>query len=198
MPCSIYFNTNLKVPGYDLRDEFERIRLETDLGTDPVVNVKFKNGSCPDVRTRCWLEVSGHYRGRAGAAVEKIQQDQKKEPRPSSASKQKEVVFMQAIIRDDKGTIRFRKNAIVRYLLDKGGLTLNDLATVGFSQADEEQFAQLIGYGLSEFHELDYVSDETALAASAAARKQFAIREDKIIGCRDAGCEIHCGVAREY
>lgn len=102
---------------------------------------------------------------------------------------------MQTIIRDDDGIVRFQKNEIVRFLLDKGGLDLNDLAIRDWSQSDEEQFAQLIGYSLCGFHELSYVSDETALAASDAARQQLAIKGD--VGCRDSGCEIHCGVEKE-
>lgn len=56
--------------------------------------------------------------------------------------------------------VRFRANAIVRYLLDSGPFDMNHLATLPFSDADREQFAQLIGYSLGGFSELDYVSDE--------------------------------------
>lgn len=52
---------------------------------------------------------------------------------------------MQPIYLDKHGAVRFKENAIVSYLLDKGGLTLNDLAKVEFPQEDREQFAQLIG-----------------------------------------------------
>jgi len=56
---------------------------------------------------------------------------------------------------------RFVGNEIVRYLLDNGGIDLNKLAVLDFSQEDREQFAQLIGYSLSGYSELSYVSDET-------------------------------------
>jgi hypothetical protein len=61
--------------------------------------------------------------------------------------------------------LRFKANAIVRHLLDNGGIDLNAIAMLSFSQEDREQFAQLIGYSLSGFGELSYVSDETYNAA---------------------------------
>jgi hypothetical protein len=42
---------------------------------------------------------------------------------------------------------------------------MNSLAEHDFSPEDREQFAQLIGYSLSGFGELSYVSDETYAAA---------------------------------
>lgn len=62
---------------------------------------------------------------------------------------------------DCNGTLRFKANAIIRHLLDHGGIVLNDLARMDFSQNDREQFAQLIGYSLGGYGELGYVSDET-------------------------------------
>lgn len=73
---------------------------------------------------------------------------------------------IQPIYTDDQGAHRFQKNAIVEFLLDNGGYTLNDLAIMKFSNEDREQFAQLIGYSLSGFAELSYVSDETFNAAT--------------------------------
>ncbi len=62
---------------------------------------------------------------------------------------------------NENGTLRFKRNAIVRYLLDEGPFDMNKLTLLPFSQEDREQFAQLIGYSLSGFGELSYVSDET-------------------------------------
>lgn len=72
---------------------------------------------------------------------------------------------IQPLATDEHGTVRFRSNAIVRYLLDNGGIDMNKLACIEFPQEDREQFAQLIGYSLSGFGELDYVTDETYSAA---------------------------------
>jgi len=57
------------------------------------------------------------------------------------------------------GVIRFKENKIVTYLLDNGGLDMNDIASSDFSNEDREQFAQLIGYSHSGASELHYVSD---------------------------------------
>lgn len=73
---------------------------------------------------------------------------------------------LQPLALDDHGTLRFHPNAIVRHLLDHGGINLNDLARMEFSQEDWEQFAQLIGYSLSGFGELSYVRNETYEAAA--------------------------------
>ena len=56
--------------------------------------------------------------------------------------------------------IRFKRNEIVRYLLDSGGIDMNQLAMLNFSDEDRVQFAQLIGYSLAGFGELSYVSDK--------------------------------------
>lgn len=111
---------------------------------------------------------------------------------------------MQPMVRDARGVVRFQDNAIVRWLLDEASagrkVDLNDIGrralwTDGlFTQADQEQFAQLIGYSLHGFHELSYVSDETAVAASQAAHDQLG---EKVYGCRDIGCPIHSGVSTD-
>jgi hypothetical protein len=75
---------------------------------------------------------------------------------------------IQPIVRDSHGTVRFKENAIVRYLLDNGGIDMNKLATLPFCQNDREQFAQLIGYSLSGFGDLSYVSDRTYERAAMA------------------------------
>ena len=96
---------------------------------------------------------------------------------------------MQPVIKDDRGVLRFRENAIVRHLLDHGGIDLNKLALLKFSQADREQFAQLIGYSVSGYHELSYVSDYSATMASELASEVV----PDAGGCRDEGCPIHGG-----
>jgi hypothetical protein len=68
---------------------------------------------------------------------------------------------IQPLAKDEYGTLRFKENAIVRYLLDSGPSDMNSLSIMQFSINDREQFAQLIGYSLGGFGELDYVSDET-------------------------------------
>ncbi len=72
---------------------------------------------------------------------------------------------IQPIVEDSHGVLRFKANAVVEYLLDKGGLNMNDLAMIDFPREDREQFAQLIGYSHSGSGDLGYVSDEVWLAA---------------------------------
>lgn len=64
-----------------------------------------------------------------------------------------------------EGIVRFKENAIVRYLLDAGPFNMNTLAIAPFSGEDREQLAQLIGYSISGFGDLSYVTDETYLRA---------------------------------
>ena len=103
---------------------------------------------------------------------------------------------MQPLVEDSSGIIRFKANYIVKTLLDecqaRARFGLNDLGVMAFTQADWEQFYQLIGYSLTGYHELSLVSDETAAEASRAARRVAPTAS----GCRDDGCPIHCGVER--
>lgn len=68
---------------------------------------------------------------------------------------------IQPLEKDSNNILRFKQNAIARFLLDAGPFDLNQLASRPFSQEDREQFAQLIGYSLAGFSELSYVSNET-------------------------------------
>lgn len=74
---------------------------------------------------------------------------------------------MQPTETDPKGVVRFRPNKLVQFLLDNNGkIDMNMLASIDFPREDREQFAQLIGYSLSGFSELSYVTDESYLAAA--------------------------------
>jgi hypothetical protein len=48
---------------------------------------------------------------------------------------------------------------------------MNQLGYMNWSNEDREQFAQLIGYSLSGFSSLSYVSDETYQLATATANE---------------------------
>ena len=78
---------------------------------------------------------------------------------------------LQPIEFDRHGVARFRGNAIVRFLLDwasERGMSLNDLALIPFSDDDRAQFAQLIGYSVSGWGDLHYVSPENYARAESA------------------------------
>lgn len=68
---------------------------------------------------------------------------------------------------DAKGTLRFKRNAIVEHLLDSHPTCdLNKLAVMDFTNEDRQQFAQLIGYSLDGYSELRcYVDDDAYYAA---------------------------------
>jgi len=66
---------------------------------------------------------------------------------------------------DEHGVVRFKQNAIVRYLLDQGGIDLNQISGTPFSRQDRVQFAQLIGYSMGGFGDLSYVTQEDYEAA---------------------------------
>lgn len=84
---------------------------------------------------------------------------------------------MQPIGWDGHGVIRFKRNAIVNTLLqecaERGGTDLNRIAilvqTGAFSVEDEIQLAQLIGYSVSGFGDLNYVPEEIVAQADAEA-----------------------------
>lgn len=82
---------------------------------------------------------------------------------------------------DDKGVLRFKENRIVRHLLDNGGIDLNQLARIEFDREDREQLAQLIGYSLSGFADLSYVTDDTySIAEASFVNPDLHWRDEKI------------------
>ena len=90
---------------------------------------------------------------------------------------------MQPLELDGQGVLRFRANAIVRHLLDNGGIDMNAIARGDFTREDREQFAQLIGYSHSGSGGLGYMSDETwnaAQAVHALGRTEHEARADHL------------------
>jgi hypothetical protein len=78
---------------------------------------------------------------------------------------------MQSIVIAKDGVVRFKANKIVQFLLDTSASDMNALALMEFPREDREQFAQLIGYSVSGFGELSYVSNRTRDRADAIAAK---------------------------
>ncbi len=60
-----------------------------------------------------------------------------------------------------EGVTRFRENKIVRWLVDSRPNSLNEIAMMEFSAEDRMQLAQLIGYSVSGYAELSYVTDKS-------------------------------------
>jgi len=73
---------------------------------------------------------------------------------------------VQPLVYDEHGVLRFKKNAIVRFLLDNGNFDLGKLERLHFTDEDWEHFLQLIGYSVSGFGEWACVTEETLALAS--------------------------------
>ena len=77
---------------------------------------------------------------------------------------------IQPLLKDAQGVLRFKANAIVRDLLDYAsnrGLGLNEIAGRSYSREDRQQLAQLIGYSLSGYGELQSYVDDAAYNTAA-------------------------------
>ena len=83
------------------------------------------------------------------------------------------------------GVLRFKENAIVQHLVDLVGL--NAIERLDVSDDDRQQLAQLIGYSLSGYGELNYVSDEACQAAEAMERSEPVIEKYQYF-YRNIGC----------
>lgn len=76
--------------------------------------------------------------------------------------------------------IRFKENAICRWLIDSGKASLNEIACLpNISREDHEQFAQLIGYSISGFGELSYSRPATIKKADEIANDLYLSRQRK-------------------
>ncbi len=79
---------------------------------------------------------------------------------------------MQPIIVDEYGTYRFKANAIVNKLQEvasSAGYDLHAACRDNYSDEEWMQLAQLIGYSITGYSELSYVSDESYSRALSAA-----------------------------
>ncbi len=111
---------------------------------------------------------------------------------------------IQPLAQDAIGVLRFKENAIVRYLLDTHpNCDMNKLACMEFTDDDRQQFAQLIGYSLSGYGELgSYVDDEAYNTAAHMADGlgerdgRIAALEQKLEELREAANMLREPVAR--
>jgi hypothetical protein len=84
--------------------------------------------------------------------------------------------------------LRFKANAIVRFLLDAGPYDMNTLAMMPFTDEDRRQFAQLIGYSVSGYGDLSYAEDDAPIDAIELVRDnaQIEVLRGTAIGMRNA------------
>lgn len=78
---------------------------------------------------------------------------------------------MQPLVRDKKGVIRFKANAIIQRLFDTGVIDLNRTSLWNCPIEDHEQLAQLLGYSVSGFGDLSYAQRKTIRKANRRASK---------------------------
>ena len=88
---------------------------------------------------------------------------------------------IQPLVLDDKGTLRYKQNAIVRHCVSQVGL--NTLAKMNFSDEDWNQLAQLIGY--SHAGSPSYLNEETSAAAWAMHERGLSEAEALVEALRE-------------
>ena len=103
---------------------------------------------------------------------------------------------IQPIELDSDKVVRFVENRMIRTLLDSSTLTLNDLAVMNFTQQEQEQFAQLIGYSLSGFGELSYTSDEVYDAAELMFDEDLTEEAARSIALRSSLKNIKAAISK--
>lgn len=87
---------------------------------------------------------------------------------------------IQPLVNED-GILRFKRNEIVRYLLDSHpNCDMNSLAALDFSDDDRQQFAQLLGYSLGGYAELTRYVDNEAYELAENMAKGMDERDAKI------------------
>ncbi len=112
---------------------------------------------------------------------------------------------IQPLAKDVHGVLRFKQNAIVRHLLDTHpACDMNRLARMDFTDDDRQQFAQLIGYSLSGYGDLQsYVDDHAYFTAAKIAespeltedKARIAALEDEVAELREAANALRGPVA---
>jgi hypothetical protein len=86
---------------------------------------------------------------------------------------------MQPIGIASDGFVRFRANAVIRWLQDNGHINLNRIHVEAFPAEDVEQFYQLLGYSVSGYGDLSFVRKKTVEATDAEAERILAERKAK-------------------
>lgn len=104
---------------------------------------------------------------------------------------------IQPLSKDAKGVLRFKENAIVRRMLDFAtprGMGMNELACMGFTDDDRQQFAQLIGYSLSGYSELQSYVDDEAYGTAAYMADGLDERDARIAALEQKLAEMRAAV----
>lgn len=73
------------------------------------------------------------------------------------------------------GVFRWKSNSICAWAVDSQRINMNDVAMQDFSKPDMAQFAQLIGYSISRWGDLNYVRNKDAHEAQEEAEHLFTL-----------------------
>jgi hypothetical protein len=89
----------------------------------------------------------------------------------------------QPIVFDQYGVARFQKNELLDWLQKAGVIDLNEIAVLchekKFSDDDQAQLAQLIGYSVSGWGSLSFVTPEDCELADGLVEQLVAARENQ-------------------
>lgn len=115
---------------------------------------------------------------------------------PHGQQQQDDQMPMQPMCLDPHGVVRFKENRIVSALYEhsrKHGYGLNETAQGDFTADEHMQLAQLIGYSLSGYGELSYVTDEAYEQARATAERLLDLAAQPQPQQGEPVVELHCG-----
>lgn len=107
---------------------------------------------------------------------------------------------LQKVVKEGQRVTRFVSNGAVRYLLDKGTKTMNDVVLAfqrgEFDEADLQQFYQLIGYSIDGYAELDWISRDSVRAVDEMVASQCDERDAKIRSLQNTITRLREGLRR--
>lgn len=103
---------------------------------------------------------------------------------------------IQPIVTDDHGVYRFKANTIIQHLFNTRVLDLNEIAVMSFPVEDRVQLAQLIGYSISGFGDLSYVSNDDYRAAYAMTETDNNEKDAKIQSLEATLDDIRVGLKK--
>jgi replicative DNA helicase len=102
---------------------------------------------------------------------------------------------IQPLAKDARGALRFKANAIVQHLLDSHqSCDMNTLASMDFTDDDRQQFAQLIGYSLSGYGELQRYVDDEAYDTAAHMAEGLDERDARIAALQQKLSDLRASV----
>jgi hypothetical protein len=101
---------------------------------------------------------------------------------------------IQPLYLSEDGVMYFKQNKIITYLFESGKLDLNEIAVMDFSNEDQQQIAQLVGYSLSGYGDLSYVDDDAYAVAQRMSEEVKDERDVRIAALEETLENIRSGL----